>query len=430
VERPAPVLERDFELDGRAMSLDQPLRIAMMLESDGPGGAEMMVFRLSQELRERGHTILPVGPAHGIGWLGDLFRGAGMPPEVFRLRRPVDPECVRGMVNLFREHRINAVHSHEFTMAVYGAASSRLLDLPQVITMHGGFKVCKALRRRVALRWAMRNSDTTVMVSRATQLQFATDLGLNPARFTVVPNGVPVRSGDAGRTRAEFGITERDCVLLAVGTLERHKGHQVLLDALSNLVRGGLTAPWKLIIAGGRGGDQQESLRQFALRQELSDRVHIVTNRDDIPDLLALADVFVMPSIWEGLPMALLEAMIAGKAIVASATAGIPEAIVDGRDGLLVAPGDAGELAEAIRLLITDPARRAELSEAAATRARREFTVQVMADRYEALYAKARSLRRRLPGDRLVHSVLKVVTRDATRAPAEWPVPSSNVQSL
>src|SRR5450759_1494058 len=133
------------------------LRIAMMLESDGPGGAEMMVFRLSEELRRRGHTVVPVGPAHGVGWLGDLFRRGGFSPEVFRLRRPVDPGCVHGLVQLFKEHRIDAVHSHEFTMAVYGTAAARLLGLPHVITMHGGFKACTALRRRIALRWAIRN---------------------------------------------------------------------------------------------------------------------------------------------------------------------------------------------------------------------------------------------------------------------------------
>jgi glycosyltransferase involved in cell wall biosynthesis len=117
--------------------------------------------------------------------------------------------------------------------------------------------------------------------------------------------------------------------------------------------------------------------------------VSIVTNRNDIPDLLALADVFVMPSLFEGLPMALLEAMLARKAIIASRTAGIPEAIIDGREGLLVAPSDVGGLAEALRTLLTNPARRAELAEAASLRAEKEFTVSVMADQYERLYMSA-----------------------------------------
>jgi glycosyltransferase involved in cell wall biosynthesis len=371
------------------------LRIAMMLESDGPGGAEMMVLRLSEELRRRGHVILPVGPAHGVGWLGDHFRRAGFTPEAFHLKRPLDPGCVRGLMALFRKHRIDAVHSHEFTMAVYGAAACRLLNLPHVVTMHGGVRVTKALRRRIALRWAMRQSAHTVVVSAATQHQFATELGVRESQFTVVPNGVPAGNGDAARVRAEFGIEERDCVLLAVGTLERHKGHHVLLDALARLISGGLSTPWKLIIAGGRGGDQHESMLEYVRAHGLGDRVRIVLNRNDIGDLLALADVFVMPSLWEGLPMAVLEAMVARKAIVATAIAGIPEAIVDGREGLLVRSDDAAALADALHLLMADPPRRVALGEAAAARANRDFTVEVMADRYESLYASAHAERMR-----------------------------------
>jgi len=99
VERPAALLERDKTLDRGAL-MGGKLRIAMMLESDGPGGAEMMMFRLSEELRGRGHVVVPVGPANGIGWLGDLFRQAGVSPEYFRLRRPVDPGCVQDLMRL------------------------------------------------------------------------------------------------------------------------------------------------------------------------------------------------------------------------------------------------------------------------------------------------------------------------------------------
>jgi glycosyltransferase involved in cell wall biosynthesis len=365
------------------------LRIAMMLGSDGPGGAEMMVLRLSNELRKRGHFIQPVGPAHGVGWLGEHLRRAGFSPEVFHLKRAVDPRGVRDLMRLFRKHRIDAVHSHEFTMAVYGAAASRILGLPHVVTMHGGLTVCKVLRRRVALRWAMRSSDHTVMVSRATRHQFAHDLGIDESRLAVIPNGVPVQHGDAVRVRKEFGVGEHDCVLLAVGTLETHKGHRVLLDALMRLDRIGARAPWKLIIAGGRGGDQHQALLNHLDEAGFGDRVRIVLNRDDIPDLLALADVFVMPSLWEGLPMALLEAMLAGKAIIASATAGIPEAITDGRDGILVAPDDVIALADALRQVVANPQRRADLGAAALLRAEKDFTVHVMAERYEQLYFHA-----------------------------------------
>lgn len=381
-------------MDSTVPSLPR-LRIAMMLESDEPGGAEMMVYRLSDELRSRGHTIVPVGPEHGVGWLGDLFRRGGFEPEVFRISRPVDPGCVKGLVQLFRDYRIDAVHSHEFTMAVYGTAATRLLGLPHVITMHGGLKVCKALRRRIALRWAMRTSEYAVMVSRATQKQFSDDLGVSPSLFTVVPNGVPIQKGDPAAVRKEFGIDEKECVMLAVGVLERHKGHRTLLEALEKLDAAGLAVPWRLVIAGGAGGEEHASLLRYAEENHLTGRVHIVLNRNDISDLLAMADIFVMPSLWEGLPMAVLEAMVARKAIVASEIAGIPEAIVDGREGLLVPPGEARPLAAALESLLADQRRREALATAAAERAHGQFTVSVMADSYEALYARAYAKRQR-----------------------------------
>jgi glycosyltransferase involved in cell wall biosynthesis len=370
-----------------------PRRIAMMLESDGPGGAEVMALRLSEELRALGHSVVPVGPAHGIGWLGERYRAAGFAPEHFHLRGPLDPGCVRGLMQLFRRHQIDVVHSHEFTMAVYGAAASRLLGIPHVITLHGSMTVGKALRRRVALRWAMRASRRTVVVSESTRRQFAAEFGVRESSLVVVPNGVTVKPGQSSGVRAELGIPVGERVLLAVGTLEPRKGHRILLQALGDLVRAGLGERWHLIIAGGRGGPEHEPLQRLVGAEGLQGRVHILTNRNDIPDLLALTDIFVMPSLWEGLPMALLEAMLASKAVVASATSGIPEAIVDGRDGLLVTPGSISELAAALRVMLTDPDRRDALARAAGERARREFTARVMARNYETHYGAAPALR-------------------------------------
>ncbi|HKR09482.1 MAG TPA: glycosyltransferase family 4 protein [Gemmatimonadaceae bacterium] len=368
----------------------------MMLESDGPGGAEVMLLRLSEELRKRGHYVLPVGPSQRTGWLAEQFRRHGFNPEVYHLRRPLDPGGVRDLLRLFTRYRIDVVHSHEFTMAVYGAAAARLVGLPQIITMHGGLTVCKALRRRVALRWAMRQSSHVVMVSNATRRQFSQDLGVDESAFSVIPNGVPVRTGSADAVRREFGIAPNECVLLAVGNLELHKGHHVLLQSLTQLRERMPNESWRLIIAGGRGGAQHGALTEYVRDHGLANRVHISLNRQDIPDLQAAADVFVMPSIWEGLPLALLEAMVAHKAIVASATAGIPEAIRDGEDGLLVQPGDVGALTDALQIMIGDPEKRRRFADAAEERARQNFTAQVMAERYERVYMSALTASRKV----------------------------------
>ena len=366
---------------------ERNLRIAMMLDSDGPGGAEMMVFRLSEEMRARGHTVVPVLPRNGVGWLGDLFRTAGFSPETFWLKRPIDPTAVGRLMRLFRENAIDVVHSHEFTMAVYGAAAARVLAIPHALTLHGGLTVTQALRRRIALRWAIGRSAHAIAVSNATGRHFEEELGLRPRTFRVVHNGVPLTAGNADCVRREFGCADGEMIILAVGNLEKNKNHRMLLEALVRLEQNGITTPWKVIIAAGRGGEAHSHLLEYIRSQNLEARVHVATGRNDVADLQSLADVFVMPSLREGLPMALLEAMVAGKAIVASATGGIPEAIADGREGILVPPGNLDALARGLSSLLTDPRRRHALGVAARERARNEFTVQTMADRYQGLYS-------------------------------------------
>ncbi|HEX2781678.1 MAG TPA: glycosyltransferase family 4 protein [Gemmatimonadaceae bacterium] len=366
-----------------------PMRIAMMLESDGPGGAEVVVLHLAEELRRRGHTIIPVGPRQGVGWLGARFRALGFEPETFRISRPIDPDCVRSLTEIFRARAVDLVHSHEFTMGVYGTAAARLLRLPHVISWHGSSTMCKRFRRRVAVRWAMRRSHASVAVSEATRAQLARDLGVPESMMTVVHNGVPVRGGDPEAVRRELSIQPRDVVVLAVGNLDVRKGHMLLLRALQELTDEGIDVPWRLVIAGGRGGDQRELLIEHARAHGLSDRVHILSQREDIPDLLAASAIFAMPSLWEGLPMAMLEAMVAGRAIVASATGGIPEAIVDGEQGLLIQPGRVPSLKEALRRMFLDVPARERMAAAARTRGHERFTLSVMGDSYERVYAGA-----------------------------------------
>ena len=257
------------------------------------------------------------------------------------------------------------------------------------MTMHGNQKMTAAWRRRVALRLAFRHGGTTAAVSRATKRQLDSDLGLDARLIRVVHNGVPLRQGDPFAVRREFALRPEELVLLAVGNLEPRKGHAILLRALGRLMQGGLQRPWRLLIAGGRGGVEAEGLQSFIREHDMGSRVHVLTHRADVPDLQAAADIFVMPSLWEGLPLALLEAMVAGRAVIASDTSGIPEAVTSEVEGLLVPPGDEAALSAALARVLTDDALRATLGRAAAERGRREFSVGAMTERYEALYRAA-----------------------------------------
>jgi glycosyltransferase involved in cell wall biosynthesis len=356
--------------------------VALMIESDGPGGAERMLLQLAGELRRRGHTVVPVGPAVGCGWLAAECRARGFEPEGFTLRFPFDPGCVASLLKIFRRRGVRVVHSHEFTMAVFGAAAARMLGLPHVITMHGGLGFAERWRRRVAFRWAARRGRATVAVSRAGAAALATRLRLSPEALIVIPNGIRPEPPSGADIRGELGLTPGTLLLIAIGNLYAVKGHDVLLRALAE--GGDALPPWHLAIAGR--GEEQGRLRALGAELGLGDRLSLLGYRADVADLLGAADVFVMPSRSEGLPLALLEAMFAARPIVVSAVGGIPEVVRNGEEALLVPPGDVQALAEVLGRLLPDADLRRRLGERARATAEASHGVEAMADAYERLY--------------------------------------------
>ena len=361
-----------------------PLCVALLLESDGPGGAENMLLQLAEELRCRGHTVVPVGPADGCGWLASRFRDAGFIPETFALRRRLDWRCVSGLAELIRRRRVDVVHSHEFTMAIYGAAAAIVTGSRHIITMHGNQYFADRWLRRQALRWAFRASSGVVAVSNATKVAIHRGLRMDGDTIRVIPNGVRFQSGSRDTVRHELEIADGEALVVAVGNLYPVKGHINLLRGLALVRRQHCRLKWRVAIAG-RGGEET-NLKNYAAEHGISDRVHLLGHRDDIPDVLAAADIFVMPSMSEGLPLALLEAMHARVGIVATRVGGIPEIVRSGKEAILTPPGDEAALANALMCLIENSDYRQRLGRAAERRAHTKYSVQVMTDAYERLY--------------------------------------------
>lgn len=364
--------------------------VALMIESDGPGGAERMLLQLAEELRRRGREVVPVGPAVGCGWLAAQCRARGFEPEGFTLRAPFDPGCVASLVRILRRRNVTLVHSHEFTMAVFGAAAAMLLRVPHVITMHGGLGFADRWRRRTAFRWACGRSRAVVAVSRAGAGALARHVGIPHDTLAVIPNGIRPDVPSGADVRAELGLLPDIRLLLAVGNLYPVKGHDILLRALA-LVNQQLP-PWILAIAGR--GVEAARLSTLARELGLEGKVRLLGYRADIADLLASADLFVMPSRSEGLPLALLEAMFTGLPIVATSVGGIPEAVHDDVEALLVTEDDPVALATAIQRILADPSLGVRLGESARFAATGRYSVDAMATAYEALYEGASASRR------------------------------------
>jgi glycosyltransferase involved in cell wall biosynthesis len=364
------------------------LRVAHLIESDGPGGAERVVAHLAGALQAAGAWNVVFLPADGEGWLARELEGSGVAIEHLpRLDRPVSPAYARSLEEALRRHRIAVAHSHEFTMAVYGAWASRRAGIPHVVTMHGSRYYASRLRRRLAMRAAVASSARTVAVSAPLAEDLRRDLWVPRPRITTISNGVRYVRPERVTLREELGLRAGDRLLVSMGNLYPVKGHGNLIDALALLVG---RHP-KLHLAIGGRGELAESLSSRARDLGVGQRVHLLGLRSDVSAILAAADVFVLPSLSEGLPLALLEAMFAGCPIVASNVGEVGVALAHGEAGLLVPAGNPAALAAALDLVLSHPDRAREMGQCASRRAGAEYDVSQMVCRYVAAYEGARS---------------------------------------
>jgi glycosyltransferase involved in cell wall biosynthesis len=361
------------------------LRIAHLIECDGPGGAENVVVQLASALQAGGADNVVFLPKHGEGWVAAQLRGSGVTIEHFHVERPISPACARSLLEAFRRHRIAIAHSHEFSMAVYGAWAAWRHGVPHLVTMHGKRYYADRLQRRIALYAAMAMSAHTVAVSTPLARHIAADLHVPSARIRMIPNGVRYARPERVTLRVELGLATADRLLVSVGNLYPVKGHVHLIDALARLA--GDHPALHLAICGR--GELRDALASRAREHGLEDRVHLLGLRSDVAAVLAAADIFVLPSLSEGLPLALLEAMFAGRPIVASDVGDVRLGLAQGTAGLLVEPADPGALAAALDRLLHDPEEAKRLGDRAAAHARAEYDLSRMVQRYVALYQGA-----------------------------------------
>src|SRR3954468_13513408 len=197
----------------------EPLRVAHLIESDGPGGAERVVAGLAIALQEAGGRNVVFLPADGEGWLARELAGSGVEIETYRLDKPLSPACARSLSASFRRYRVDVAHSHEFTMAVYGAWASWYAGVPHVITMHGSRYYAGRLQRRVALRTAMAGRTRVVAVSHQLGDAISRDLLIRRSRIAMIRNGVRFAPAAASTLREELSLAPGDRLLVALGNL-------------------------------------------------------------------------------------------------------------------------------------------------------------------------------------------------------------------
>jgi glycosyltransferase involved in cell wall biosynthesis len=329
---------------------------------------------LMRAMRARGHEVIGVcadGPLLAIP------RAEGFRIATPRLERTASPlahwRAFRDLVRLFRDERPDLVHAHMPISGFLARMAAWWVGVPRIAyTCHGFWFNFPGSWPRAAVGFAMEwlaahVTDVFLTVSEAEandarrlhicRAAIAIGNGRDPARFRPDPAA-------RQRIRAELHTSDAQVVILAVSRLVWHKGFPELAEAMRALPNAALWVVGERL-PSDRGPDMAALLRSAGL----GDRLRMLGYREDIPALMAAADIFTLPSRFEGLPMSIIEAMLSGLPVVAADVRGPAEQVVPEATGLLVPPGDALGLAAALARLVSDPSLRAAMGDAGRTRA-------------------------------------------------------------
>ncbi len=363
----------------------RPLSILHTESSIGWGGQELRILTEMEGMARRGHRvhlltagtadILPAARARGLA-------ATGLPIEAKKLTGLV---AVRRW--LAREGAaFDVINTHSSTDAwLVALACATLPRMPPVVrTRH----VSTPVNNAPATRWLYRRATAHLVVTgEALKRQLVRDNGIDAERITSVRTGIDLarfRPLDRARARVRCGVDARPAVAI-LATLRDLKGHDDLLDAW-RLLRERVPG-WQLLVIGD--GPRRAHLEGRVAALGLAGDVRFAGNQDDVPAWYACADIAVLPSYGdEGVPQSLMQAAACGLPAVATPIGAIPEAVVDGKTGILVPPRAPPALADALVRLMTDADLRARMGAAAHAYAQANFGIDAMLDAMEAVFAR------------------------------------------
>lgn len=295
---------------------------------------------------------------------------------------------LNGLIELWRilkQRKFDAIITFTHDSNMLGLPLARLAGIPMRIGTHLG-EIRGMSKWRDGLHTFLVNSGViqTLVASSARTRNNAIEAGIKPEKITTIYNAImpfDVSHIDREAVRQKIGLKKDDVFFVAVGRLVYEKGHKFLVQAMAEVAKDDSRA-----VAGICGaGPLYDQLQAQIKTLNLQGRMRLLGQWDDIPELLAASDVFTLPSRWEGLPMALLEGMMAGLPVIATRVEGVDEVVQSGVHGLLVPTESPDELAKAILQLCRDPEMRHRMGSAAGKRVRDAYTTDRMCEQYLAL---------------------------------------------
>jgi glycosyltransferase involved in cell wall biosynthesis len=361
------------------------LNVLQLIPTLDRSGAEKQMVLLARGL-PRDRFRVEVAALTRLGPLEAELRAAGVPVTAIGKRHKLDPLAFVRLVRFLKAHRFDVVHTWIFAANTYGRLAAWRAGVPVVVTAEMAVDLWKGRWQLAIDRWLGRRTDCVVGNSRAV-VEFYRRAGVPGDRLAMIYSGIEDAEPpavDRAAIRAELGVPAEAPLLIFIGRLAPQKGVDDLLRAIDLLQH--LRPDLRVWIVGD--GPLRDNLQELVIAFRLTSVVRFLGHREDVPRLLAAADLLVLPSLYEGLPNVVLEAMRFRQPVVATAAPGTTELVVDGQTGLLVPPRAPQQLARAIRTVIEDPTLARRLGEAGRAHVETAFRAETMTAQFADLYER------------------------------------------
>lgn len=358
------------------------------IETGGPGGAETVVLNLASGLDTRRFRSLVLLP--GGSWLPGKLQESRIPTFLVRSKAWYDPRLPAGMARLVRREKVDLIHSHLPDQNFYSCLVGRLTGRKTIVTYHGPVELAQSrgFKGWIKLSFVRHAASAVVVVCDYVGRMLAARCFPTQRLFRIY-NGIDVDRYSMPRRRQlheELGCPAEANIVGMVANVRASKGYEFFIRAARHVVERFPATRFVSI------GDIDRTLGKplFKLVEELGlkDRFLFLGFRENVPAVLSDLDVFVLSSVSEGFPLVILEAMAAGKPVLATRCGGTEELVEDGRNGVLVPPRDAEALGNKIGELLAHPEWAQSLGQVARNTVLSRFSMESMVHQYEELYER------------------------------------------
>lgn len=350
----------------------------------GMGGSEKVVYDIVRGLDKRRFSSIIVSFEDGP--LKSLYEKMGVKTYCTCKTKKIDFEFVRRFREILIDERVEIINPHHFSPLLYTFIATRFSSIKVVYTEHSRWQLEQlSLPKKIANRFILGNIDAIIAISNQIRDYYTNNLRISKDRIHLISNGIDVTAfqnvKDNG-LRSKLGIEQNEFVIGIIAHIRPEKNHKLLVSAFSSLLE--TCRNVRLVVVGQdfMNGELQSFTRQLGI----AERVLFLGKRDDVPDLLKTFDIFCLPSIKEGLPLTILEAMAAGVPVIGADVLGINEVVKHNENGLLFPSNDQKKLKECLVLLLKDDPFRRHLSCSGENSVEKKYSLNNMIAQYENIF--------------------------------------------